>query len=233
MFKNSFPAEFDLFKMNHSEFITNVDKLIAAIKKDGFKPDIVVGVARGGIFPASYLSYYFEAEMFILYWQTRDGNRKDFALLSALAVAAQRKKILFVDDMCDSGKTFQSMVESSTFRQIEQEHLENLRSAVLVNNTGNSNSFEVDYSAFDINKDDYTNLWVEFPWEVSPNVYEYKDGTIWDNFGEWKPPVKPKMWYEVDGCTCPKLENSLLPKDAAFKIIDHNCPVHGKTGWNT
>ena len=42
-----------------------------ALTVDGFKPELIIGVARGGLVPAVMLSHYLDVPMQSLHWSTR------------------------------------------------------------------------------------------------------------------------------------------------------------------
>lgn len=69
------------------------------------KPDVVVGITRGGLVPALHLSHSLDVPMATIYWSTRDGGPKtvDSAIKRDLD---QGKTVVFVDDINDTGLTF-------------------------------------------------------------------------------------------------------------------------------
>lgn len=84
--------------MNWEDFDSEVRKLAAKID---FQPDIVVGIARGGVIPATLLSYFFNAkDMFTLRLE-----KKGEKGISALAIAdVNTKRILLIEDMIETGR---------------------------------------------------------------------------------------------------------------------------------
>ena len=85
---------------------------------------------------------------------------------------ALRKNILIVDDINDSGATFDWIVadwqagcfpqELETWRTIWNS---TTRFAVLVDNLASSAKLQVDYAGKEINKAE-EDVWIDFPWEV-------------------------------------------------------------------
>ena len=76
--------------------------LAARISERNYKK--IVGISRGGLIPGVILSQALDIPFEPLQWQTRDGNKKD-TLSIALKSTEDPNDILFVDDICDSGKT--------------------------------------------------------------------------------------------------------------------------------
>lgn len=68
----------------------------------------IVGIQRGGLIPAVMLSHLFNVEMKPLRWQTRDQARytDPDSLCRILYGCKPGQAILIVDDIADSGKTF-------------------------------------------------------------------------------------------------------------------------------
>ena len=86
--------------MNWDEFENETRKLA---KKIDYNPDIVVGIARGGVIPATLLSKLLKVkDMFTLKLE-REGERR----ISAFLVSdVANKNILLVEDMIETGRGF-------------------------------------------------------------------------------------------------------------------------------
>ncbi|MFY8211250.1 MAG: phosphoribosyltransferase [Candidatus Nanopelagicus sp.] len=157
------------------------------ISRDKWVPDYVVGITRGGLFPAILLSNWFDCKMNTLDVSFRDGMECESNLWmaedafgyvpiedrgqSATEVdPAYRKKILIVDDINDSGATlnwikqdWQSscLPNNAAWNTIWNS---NVKVAVLFNRLNSSNNLNVDYSGLDITQDNDPG-WIVFPWE--------------------------------------------------------------------
>jgi len=72
------------------------------------RPDLIVGVTRGGLLPAVHLSHALDIPMITIQWQTRDDTKREIneEVMQALA---EKKTVVFVDDINDSGKTFKEI----------------------------------------------------------------------------------------------------------------------------
>jgi hypoxanthine phosphoribosyltransferase len=134
---------------------------------ENFRPDTVVGIARGGIVPATMLSHYYDAPLLTLNLSLRDNKVHgviDYASMRAELLNGH--KMMIVDDICDSGATFAMIVENLenlTSKTAGKEHMKNLRSAVLWNNV-NQDVFEPDYVGQEISRVE-DGRWIIFPYE--------------------------------------------------------------------
>lgn len=162
--------------LTHSDVRTNVDKIVRQIHRDYWYPDYIVGIVRGGMYPAVMLSHYFDIPLHALKVTLRDGNEDDCDTNCWMAEDAyghpdpefDRKNILIVDDINDSGATIawiKQNWQSSCLPNSEEWNTvwhENVRFATIVNNVSSNES--VDYWGLEINKAE-NNQWIEFPYE--------------------------------------------------------------------
>lgn len=149
-------------------------KLARDIMLSGFKPDYIVGINRGGNIPAVMLSHYFNVPSYSLNIQLRDGNDNDCESNAWMAEDAflpnedgTYKNILIVDEMNDSGRTFE-WLKADWMKSVHLDLYkdrkvfgETVRFAVLIENL--YSEFSSDYTAEEIHKNDDT--WIVFPWE--------------------------------------------------------------------
>lgn len=76
------------------------------------KFDLIVGLSRGGLIPATILSHKLNIPLVPLEWQTRDFGVKDLEKIVELkANIWGGSKVLVVDDIYDSGKTYREIKE--------------------------------------------------------------------------------------------------------------------------
>lgn len=116
-----------------------------------FRPDIIVGIVRGGMLPALHLSHALERPLVAIQWQTRDGSKRQVdPILTAMIQSGQR--VVFVDDINDSGTTFQQLAECYGCG-------ENVMFVSLIEKT--TSKYSSTKSALKI--DDQR--WLQFPWE--------------------------------------------------------------------
>jgi hypoxanthine phosphoribosyltransferase len=143
-------------------------EIIRQISREGWQPDYVVGLTRGGLVPANLISQYLEVPMECLKVSLRDGVNPEHNLWMA-EDAYNGKKILVVDDINDSGATLKWIINDwEDFHPSKREPWktiwnDSVRFAVLVNNEA-SEYKRIDYSSVDINKVEEPS-WIVFPWE--------------------------------------------------------------------
>jgi len=84
--------------------------LARRIRADGFAPDLIVAIARGGFVPARLLADHLDVfDMDSIKIEHYQGvNRQQMARLRyPLAAEVEGRRILVVDDVSDSGETFE------------------------------------------------------------------------------------------------------------------------------
>jgi hypoxanthine phosphoribosyltransferase len=84
--------------------------------RDNYKPDCIVGLLRGGIVPARIFSDYFNImlDFFALDVKLYEGinRRKEKPVIGPFSYDLVKKKDIFiVDDIFDSGKTMEAVLE--------------------------------------------------------------------------------------------------------------------------
>ena len=135
--------------------------LAGRIRKDGFKPDIIVGISRGGWPPARVLSDLLSnpnvanvrAEFYLGIAETSS----EPTLTQPVSVKTRGKKILIVDEVADTGKSLK-MVR----KHIVQEGAKEVRTVTVY------------YKPWSIVRPDYfakeTSDWIVFPWEIKETL---------------------------------------------------------------
>lgn len=141
-----------------SDFGQDITKLESMLVSDDY--DVVVGIARGGLVPAVELSHHLGLPLVCLNWQTRDGKPPE-EIPGDVAKAIFQKRVLLVDDICDSGETY-AQVYDAIFGEYNQLAL-SLTSVCLHYNKGEK-LFCPDYYAIEINKVENP-AWIIYPWE--------------------------------------------------------------------
>lgn len=144
-------------------------EILRQITVDGWRPDYVVGLTRGGLVPANLISQYLGCRMETLKVSFRNGNESESNLWMA-EDAFEGKNILIVDDINDSGATLNWIKNDWPSGCLPSDNKwnevwgANVRIAVLYDNEASESKMPISYSAVDINK---TNdpCWVVFPWE--------------------------------------------------------------------
>lgn len=153
-----------------------VNRICTDITDSQWKPDYIVGLTRGGLIPAVMISQYFKIPMYTLNVSLRDNNFDNetncWMSEDAYGYNESRKNILIVDDINDSGATFNWIMDNwkSTCCPNEEDAWlniwnNNVRFATVVNNEASFCYVKMDYEGtlIDKSKDDE---WVVFPWET-------------------------------------------------------------------
>ena len=166
-------------------------EILRQMQKEAWKPDYIVGITRGGLTASNLLSQYLDVTMYTLDVRLRDGEHVPCETNTKLAEIAfemndgrstgarwdvgQRKKVLIVDDINDSGatinwikkdweKTINTKVGDNVDYVWKSVWNETTKFAVLFNNTASGSDIDVNYAAEEINKIDDPS-WIVFPWE--------------------------------------------------------------------
>lgn len=136
-------------------------KLADRIRKNGFKPDVIVGVSRGGWPPARVLSDLMDnpnlanvrAEFYLGVAETKG----EPVLTQPVSVDVAGERVLVVDEIADTGKSL----------KLVKEH-------ILKRGASEVKIATVYYKPWSIVTPDYyekeTNCWVVFPWEIKETV---------------------------------------------------------------
>lgn len=140
--------------MNYTQEMFNegIDFLAKVIKNSGHHYSYIIGVARGGLIPATALSYRLEIPLYPITLQTRSGSREE---LGDTVVLTHRYRCLVVDDIIDSGDTLNKL--------LARWNISNIDVACLVYNEGHS-PVEPAYYHKLINKR-VDPSWVTFWWD--------------------------------------------------------------------
>lgn len=146
--------------------ISYMHNIVRQMMLDGFKPEYIVGLSRGGLIPATYLSHYFDIPLHTLHISLLDNHHiESKSFLSNDAYNG--KKILIVDDINDTGTTLYSLKKNweSYYNDGQWDKLvwnNSVKFAVLIDNL--SSDISVDYAGVEINKAENPE-WCVFPWE--------------------------------------------------------------------
>jgi hypoxanthine phosphoribosyltransferase len=137
-------------------------ELARVIAGDGFRPDIILAIARGGMFVAGALGYALSVKNLHLMnveFYNGVGSTLDMPVMLPpvpSAVDFSEKRVLIADDVADTGKTLELV------RGFVADHVAEVRSAVVYEKPGS------------LVKCDYvwkrTTAWINFPWSTLPPV---------------------------------------------------------------
>lgn len=149
----------------HEQFVADVLALADAVRADAsWQPDYLIGIGRGGLIPAVYLSHAIVGPMLSVDYSARNEDLAAPALARLAAQTRQGARLVFIDDINDSGATIGRLREGLATAGAA---VENVRFATLLDNA--TSSQRVDYAARTIDRS-VTKDWFIFPWEaVAPD----------------------------------------------------------------
>ena len=138
--------------------------LAREILADGFVPEVVVAIARGGLLPAGSVAYGLGVKncgALNVEFYTGIGTVLDAPEVLRPALDTEYlggRKVLLVDDVADSGRTLALAVKMLRERGAD------MRSVVIY--TKPTTIIQPDYSWKE------TSLWIDFPWSAQGTVIE-------------------------------------------------------------
>lgn len=150
----------EIIKYTHDEFRGDLLSIVRQAEQDNFRPDFVAGIARGGLVPAVYLAQWFECPVITVRCSLRDNDEID---LSELYELGEKDKVLLVDDIIDSGDSFETIEkEFSNHTGMDIKDAIQLRTASLWYNL--NQSYDADYIGREFQRK-FERRWIVFPWE--------------------------------------------------------------------
>lgn len=150
----------------------DLQEIIRQMGSVGFTPDVIVGIARGGLVPATMLSHYLGKPLMVINYSLRDNKVSQVSEVNDLIQNIKAgKNILLVDDICDSGETLAKILNEvkdsdqlrPSFNISYEGWEERVKSAVLWNNVS-QDVFEADFVGREIARAE-DERWVIFPYE--------------------------------------------------------------------
>ena len=150
----------DLHYLPFEEFLADVRTVAQAVADGDWRPDFVIGIGRGGLVPAVFISHQLDLPMLSVDHSSKVPGFADELLGKVAEKSAAGTRLLFVDDINDSGGTIEYI------RRLLDQHASdngNLRFAVLISN--DHSKVSVDYWAQTIDRR-HDKRWFVFPWEA-------------------------------------------------------------------
>jgi hypoxanthine phosphoribosyltransferase len=143
-------------------FGTSTRELATRIHADGYRPDLILAIARGGLFAAGALGYALDVKnlhVMNVEFYTGVDSRLDMPVVLPpvpQAVDLSGARVLIADDVADTGATLQLVKDFCA------EHVAEVRCAVVYEKPGSSVKCEYVWR--------YTDQWINFPWSTEPPV---------------------------------------------------------------
>ncbi|HZG04433.1 MAG TPA: phosphoribosyltransferase [Streptomyces sp.] len=148
-----------------------IRELAQSIADDGYEPDMILSIARGGLFVAGGLGYALDVKnlhVMNVEFYTGVGETLEMPVMLPPVpnvVDLRQKKVLVADDVADSGKTLKLVHEFCS------EHVAEVRSAVVYEKPQSLVKCEYVWKR--------TDRWINFPWSVEPPVVR-RQGQVLD-----------------------------------------------------
>ena len=132
------------------------EKLAKAVRRSGFKPQCLIGITVGGVFPLALLAKTLRTKDIATISARSYSERKQGKLrITALPkINLRGKRVLLVDEIADRGTTLK-YISKLLMRQYK---VRELKTAVLVVNKKNCETWP-DFRVLEVDR------WVVFPWD--------------------------------------------------------------------
>ena len=165
--------------IKYDEYKKLVQGICRDISVSNWTPDYIVGITRGGLLPAVMISQYFNIPMWTLKVSLRDdGDQESNCWMAEDAYGYNAaevgdpccKNILLVDDINDTGATFNWIMEDWRSNCLPNDarwnHVwnQNVKFAVVTDNLASKCNVKMDFCGEEINKAE-NDVWIEFPYE--------------------------------------------------------------------
>jgi hypoxanthine phosphoribosyltransferase len=148
--------------LTYEQFGVAVRELAQAVADDGYVPDVVLSIARGGVFVAGGLAYALDCKNLHLVnveFYTGVGQTLEMPVMLPPvpnAIDFTAKKVMIADDVADTGKTLKLVHDFCL------DHVAEVRSAVIYEKSQSLVKCEYVWKR--------TDDWINFPWSVLPVV---------------------------------------------------------------
>jgi hypoxanthine phosphoribosyltransferase len=148
--------------LTYELFGTAMRDLARDVAADGYRPDIILSIARGGLFVAGGLGYALDVKnlhVMNVEFYTGVGETLDMPVMLPpvpSTVDLSRRRVLVADDVADSGRTLKLVHDFC------RAHVAEVRTAVIYEKPRSLVKCEYVWRR--------TDRWIDFPWSALPPV---------------------------------------------------------------
>ncbi len=186
---------------------------------DNYKPDIIIGIARGGLVPARMMAdYLFIKDLLTIkteHWGLTASMDGKAVLKGKLNYDISNKKVLIVDDITDTGESI----------KLGYDYIKSLNPAEIKTSSMlyvNSSSYVPDYYGEGISKEKWS--WFIFPWNVYEDTYnlskKFMDKPL--KIDDLKELLKSNYGLNVDDIDFKKVMDNI----SKLKLIKNNNNIY-------
>lgn len=211
--------KFDCWLPSWDELHENIKEIANKIKKDAYRPDIVIALARGGFVPARVICDLMIIKDLVSikvdHWGVTASKDGKAHLRYPINVDLTGKKVLIVDDITDSGD---SMLIAKEF--VEKLNPKEIKTAAI---------FHLKHSKFipDYYSKELVNwVWVMWPWNYIEDMCNITPKVLDENKGysikEIKKNLKERFKIDLS-------EQKIM--EIMGELVARNIAVENGTGW--
>jgi len=210
--------KFDCWLPSWNELHERLKDIVKKIKKDKYRPEIVIALSRGGFVPARVICDLMIIKDLVSikvdHWGVTAAKDGKAHLRYPLNADLTGKKVLIVDDITDTGE---SMIIAKEF--VEKLNPKEIRTAAI---------FHIKHSKFvpDYYSKEIDWVWVMWPWNyiedmcnIVPKVLDEKNGHSIKDIRKW---LKERFKIEVS-------EEHLL--EIIGELVARNIAIEDGDGW--
>ena len=204
-----------LCKIVSWEEITDWTKnVVKKMKDSGFKPDMVIGLIRGGLVPARLICDHLHQKNLyavkVEHWGITAQTDMQAKLVQGLDLDLSGKKILVVDDITDTGESMRLATE-----HLKEKGPTEMRSATLLHIA--HSKFKPDFYDVYVPEDQWT--WFIFPWNFHEDLRTLcaKTLTGGKNVNEIQAALKEQFKIDVD---CEMIEGAMIELQERGEVVD-------------
>ena len=157
-------------ELDWASYGTAARELAQIVADDGYRPDIILAIARGGLFVAGSLGYALSVKnLYVMNVEYYTGVDERLDVPIALppyldSVDLKDANVLIADDVADTGATL------AYVHDFCQGEVADVRSAVLYEKSASIIKCEYIWKR--------TDQWINFPWSTEPPIVEPGDGKV-------------------------------------------------------